>query len=51
MAVIRSGRAHGREARWRQSFTVGGHRERGVGEGSEAKRRGGMKQNNYQPVR
>ena len=26
----------GREVRWRQSFTVGGHRERGVGERSEA---------------
>ena len=28
-AVIRSGRAHGREVMWRQSFAVGGHGERG----------------------
>ena len=33
--VIRSGRARGREVRWRQSFTVGGHGERGGGERSE----------------
>ena len=26
----------GKEARWWQSFTVGGHRERGVGERGEA---------------
>ena len=58
VAVIRSGRARGREVRWRQSFTVGGHRERGVGERSVrgvavdgGERRGGMKQNNHQPVR
>ena len=25
VAVIHSGRARGREVRWRQSFTVGGH--------------------------
>ena len=30
------GRARGREVRWQQSFTVAGHRERGVGERSEA---------------
>ena len=35
-AVIRSGRAHGREVRWRQSFAVGGYGERGGGERSEA---------------
>ena len=36
VAVIRSGRARGREVRWRQSFIVGGHRDRGVGDRSEA---------------
>ena len=60
VAVICNGRAREREVRWRQSFAVGGHRERwGGGGGREergmavdgAERRGGMKQNNYQPVR
>ena len=61
VAVICSGRARGREVRWRQSFAVGGHSERGGGErrGREERgmavdggeRRGGMKQNNYQLVR
>ena len=61
VAVIHSGRARGREVRWRQSFTVGGHRERGVGERSGREERGvavdggetwgGMNQNNHQPVR
>ena len=58
VAVIHSGRAHGREVRWRQSFAVGGHGrvkgESGGGERSKAwllMGRGGMSQNNYQPVR
>ena len=56
VAVICSGWARRREVRWRQSFAVGGHGERGGGERSKAwllmgERRGGMKQNNYQPVR
>ena len=47
---------HAGEVRWRQSFTVGGHRERSGREEqgvavNGGKRRGGMKQNNYQPVR
>ena len=53
--IIRSGQARGREVRWRQSFAVGGHGERGGREErgmavDGAERRGGMKQNNYQPV-
>ena len=35
-AVIRSGWERGREVRWRQSFAVGGHGERGGGERSKA---------------
>ena len=35
MAVICSGRAREREVRWRQSFAVGGHGERGGGERSD----------------
>ena len=60
VAVICSGWARRREVRWRQSFAVGGHRERGGGErrGKEeqsmavdgGERTGGMKQNHYQPV-
>ena len=36
VAVICSGRAREREVRWRQSFAVGGHRERWGRERSEA---------------
>ena len=55
-AVIRSGRARGREVMWRQSFAVSGHGERGGGERRGRGERGmavdeaERRQNNYQPV-
>ena len=49
MAIIRSGWARGREVRWPRGERRG-REERGMAvDGGE--RRGGMKQNNYQPVR
>ena len=57
MAVNCSGQAREREVRWRQSFALGGHRKKWGGREERgmavdgAERRGGMKQNNYQPVR